>query len=91
MTNGNAKFQALQMRRAELIARRQKYLDMESDILSGADRTNTIGSRRIERYDINLDDLRKAIKDLDDELAAIDAELASGSSRKTFAVIPRDW
>ena len=78
-------------KRAELVARRQMYLDMEHDILVGADRTNTIGTRRIERYDVNLDDLRKAIKELEDEIATIDAELNGGSKRKTFAAVPRDW
>ena len=81
----------LLQKRQELIERIQLYKDMEHDILVGADRTNTIGTRRIERYDVNLDDLRKAIKDLEDELRGIDDELAGGSSRKTFAIVPRDW
>ena len=94
MTNGNSRRHSNEMllaRRAELVARRQDYLNAEHDMLIGADRTNTIGSRRIERYDMNLDDLRKAIQELDDEIAAIDAELSGGASRKTIAVIPRDW
>ena len=88
--NGDRRNYLLQ-KRQELLERIKLYKDMEHDILIGADRTNTIGTRRIERYDVNLDDLRKAIKELEGELDEIADELAGGSRRKTFAVVPRDW
>ena len=64
---------------------------MEHDILAGADVSNTIGNRKIERYALSIDQIRKALAAIDGEIDEIDAMLDGGARRRTVAIVPRDW
>jgi len=77
-------------KRADVLERLQYYKDAEHDILFGADRCNTVGSHRLERYDLNIKDIKQIIDDLQKELSAIDSELSGGSGRRAFAIVLRD-
>ena len=90
MMNGNRRQRLLEKYRDKK-ARLELYKQQEADMLSGADISNTIGSRRIERYPMSLKELRAAIKDLEDEISGLEEMIDGGSARRSFAVIPRDW
>ena len=68
------------------------YLAKEKEILDGGVRAYGIGSRNLERYNADLDAVRKAIDELYDDIAELEAQLdGTGGARKAVAVIPRDW
>lgn len=71
--------------------RRDLYLKREAEILEGQAISYTIGSRSLTRSSTSLDDLRDAIKRLDDEIAEDEALLCGCRSRYAGAVVPRDW
>lgn len=50
-----------------------------------------IGSRNVTRYNVDLASIRSAIKDLEKEIAELEALLGGGNVRKAVGVIPRDW
>lgn len=59
-----------------------------NELLKGRVQQYTIGSRSLTRY--NLDDLWKMIKELENEIDQLEAQLAGGGRRKAVGVIPRD-
>ncbi len=79
--------QELERARARLSA----YMDRELEMLRGGVQSYGIGSRNIARYNMDLSTIRKAIKDLQKEIAQLEGELGGGSARKAVAVVPRDW
>lgn len=50
----------------------------------------TVGSRNLSRYK-NLQAVEDAIAEEEKKLDLLEAELETGHSRRTFAVLPRDW
>lgn len=72
--------------------RLELYLAKEKEILNGGVRAYGIGSRNLERYNADLDAVRKAIEELTDDLDELNSQLeGTGSARKAVAVLPRDW
>lgn len=67
------------------------YYKKEAEILEGGVQAYGIGSRSLSRYNADLSSIRKAISDLEDEIDALEAELAGTSRRKAVGVIIRDW
>ena len=68
------------------------YLEKEKEILSGGVRAYGIGSRNLERYNADLEAVRKAIEELTDDLDELNGLLDSNTGpRKAVAVLPRDW
>lgn len=78
-------------RRAELERRLELYKKQEEKILSDAAQMYTIGSRSIQRYQLSLDQIRKAIDEIVEKIEAIDDELAGGKRRRAVSAIPTDW
>lgn len=81
--------------RAELDEKRERlslYKAMEANILKGLPMSYGLGSRNATRYSITIPQLMDAIKALENEIAALEAELTGGAKkRKAVGVIPRDW
>ena len=50
-----------------------------------------IGSRNLSRYNTDLAAIRAAIKELEDDIAALEALLNGQRPRKAVGVVPRDW
>ena len=50
-----------------------------------------IGSRNLARYNTDLAAIRAAIKELEDDIAALEALLNGQRPRKAVGVVPRDW
>lgn len=67
------------------------YLARETEMLTGGVQSYGIGSRNIARYNTELSQIREAIKELEGQIAELEARLAGRSSRKSVGVIPRDW
>ena len=71
--------------------RLQAYREKERDLLSGGVQSYGIGSRNVARYNVDLATIRAAIKELESELAALEAQETGRRPRKAVGVIPRDW
>ena len=70
--------------------RLQAYREKERDLLSGGVQSYGIGSRNVARYNVDLATIRAAIKELESELAALEAQESGRRPRKAVGVIPRD-
>ena len=79
---------------AKLTAKKEAlaaYRDAELSILKGGRAyAYTIGPRNKTNYPINLDQARKAIKELEDEIVQLEALKSGSAMPRTRAVIPRD-
>ena len=71
--------------------RLQAYREKERDLLSGGVQSYGIGSRNVARYNVDLATIRAAIKELESELAALEAQESGRRPRTAVGVIPRDW
>lgn len=78
----------IKLKLEQKLARLELYLNAEKAILDGA-QSYTIGSRQLSRA--SLGEIRKQIKALEDEIAALEAQLEGRKPRKAVAVLPRDW
>ena len=75
----------------ELTGKRDRlelYLKREAEMLSGGVQSYGIGSRNLSRYNTAI---RAAIKELEDDIAALEALLNGQRPRKAVGVVPRDW
>ena len=69
-------------------ARLALYYEREAVMLSeDGIKTYALGSRSLSRYDTDLRAIQSAIKQLEDEIA----ELEANSPRRAVGVLPRDW
>lgn len=75
-------------RRERLQLRYDQYLAAEQAILEGA-QSYTIGSRSLTRADLGT--VEEMIAALEDQIDAVDAELAGRGRYASVATIPRDW
>ena len=83
--------ETIQEKIKEKKARRSAYLDRETEMLTGGVQSYGIGSRNLTRYQTDLNTIRAAIKELDEEIASLEGQLSGQSVRKSVGVIPRDW
>lgn len=72
-------------------ARLAAYLDRETEMLTGGVQSYGIGSRNLTRYQTDLSNVRAAIKELEQEIVALENQLNGRSVRKAVGVVPRDW
>ena len=72
-------------RKAVLSRLRVAYIKL----VEGGVKWYMIDDRQLTRFD--LPELKKQIKELEDEIDALDAEISGKRPRKAFAVLPRDW
>jgi DNA mismatch repair ATPase MutS len=89
------------MRRSHWTADKQKRLDrykerlalyenMEEAMLNGKPYSYTVGSRNKTNYNMSLSDIRRTIAELEQKIAALEAEKEGRGTSRTRAVIPRD-
>lgn len=79
---------------ADLTSARERltlYLNREAEMLNGGVQSYGIGSRNLTRYNTDLAAIRDTIKQLKQEIAELEAELAGGKPRRAVGVVPRDW
>jgi len=67
------------------------YYKREAEMLDGGVQSYGIGSRNLARYNTDLGTIRAAIKQLEDEIAALEGALNGQRPRKAIGVVPRDW
>ena len=80
--------------RQKLNAKKERlaaYLAREMEMLKGGVQSYGIGSRNLTRYQTDLSNVRAAIKELEEEIAILEGQLAGKSVRKAVGVVPRDW
>lgn len=80
--------------KTELETKRKRldlYLQREAEMLSGGVQSYGIGSRNLARYNTDLSTIRAAIKELEDEIEALENTLNGQNSRKAVGVVLRDW
>jgi archaellum component FlaC len=78
-----SEIEAIQVRIDAYKAKELELLDPHST------QAYTIGSRNLQRYQLSLPELRKAIKELESEKAELEAQL-TGGKRKAIGVVPLD-
>lgn len=66
-----------------------KLYDAYLKLLDGGVKSYMIDDRQLTRFDLPA--LSEEIQKMEDEIAALEAQLDGGGARKAFAVIPRDW
>lgn len=71
--------------------RLELYYKREAEMLDGGVQSYGIGSRNLSRYQTDLSSVRTTIKQLEDQIAALEEVLAGRGSRKAVGVVPRDW
>lgn len=88
------------MRRREVIEkelsetreRLELYLNQEANLLSRKGvQSYSIGSRNIQRYNMDLRAIQDMITNLSRRVAELESELSGGSPRCAVGVVPRDW
>lgn len=63
------------------------YYKREEEMLNGGVQSYGIGTRNATRYQTDLTAIRNAIKEMEDEVAALENK----SQRRAVGVVPRDW
>lgn len=71
--------------------RLELYLKREAEILSGGVQSYGIGSRNLTRYNTDLNTIRAAIKELEEEISILEGACNCQKARKAVGVVPRDW
>lgn len=71
--------------------RLELYLKREAEMLDGGVQSYGIGSRNLARYNTDLSAIRAAIKELEDDISALEGALNGQRPRKVVGVVPRDW
>lgn len=76
----------------ETRARLEMYLDHEARMLEKNNvQMYSIGSRKIQRYQMELADIQAMIDRLRRRIRELEAELEGQGSRRAVGVVPRDW
>jgi hypothetical protein len=65
------------------------YYDQEAKMLTGGAQSYSLGSRSKTNYQMSLDQLRAAIKQLEDEIRELEGLISGCNSRKVVSIIPR--
>lgn len=88
------------MRTKEIIVKELKetrnrlelYLQREENLLSkNGVQSYSIGTRNIQRYNVDLKAVQDMITKLSQRVRELEAELAGGAPRRAVGVVPRDW
>lgn len=76
---------------AQVTERLNLYIKKEQGILSGDAKAYGISNRNIQKYDINLADVQKIIKELTVKKKELETELNGISPRRAIGIVIRDW
>ena len=71
--------------------RLELYRAKEKQMLEDSVQSYTIGARSLRKYDMDLSNIRSAIKELESEIDQLESQLDGSNARKAVGVIPRDW
>ena len=77
----------LELEQKEL--RLQMYRDMDEKMLNGAAQSYSLGSRSKTNYSMSLDQIRAAIKQLEEEIDELESLISGQNSRKVIRIVPR--
>lgn len=92
MKNCNCrKKKRLEEKLAELRDRLKTYLAREKEMLTGGVQSYGVGTRNLSRYNTDLSTVRKAIKEIEAEIAELEDQLCGDKPRRAVGVVPRDW
>lgn len=75
----------------EFKERRTLYLQREKEMLTGGAQSYGTGRFSLSRYQTDLNAVRMAIKEMDDEIKTLESQFAGKSVRKAIGVVPCDW
>lgn len=68
------------------------YYERELEMLSPSGvAAYGIGSKNIQRYNTELSEVRRAIKELEQKADELSGMLSGGKPRKAVGIIPMDW
>ena len=67
------------------------YLAREKEMLTNGVQSYGVGTRNLTRYNTDLSTVRKAIKELEDEIKNLEGQLTGKHPRRAVGVVPRDW
>ena len=67
------------------------YYAREKEMLSGGVQSYGVGTRNLARHNTDLSTVRKAIKELEDEIKELEDLLTNNKRRRAVGVVPRDW
>lgn len=85
------KKERLQAEIDEKKARLALYIKREEVMLTGGVQSYGIGSRNLSRYNTDLSQIRAAIKELQNDIAELEAQIEGGSARKRVGLVYREW
>lgn len=78
--------------RLELSKKRLKaYQEQELKMLTDGVQAYGVGSRNVTRYNMDLNQIRQAIKELQNEVDELTSLANGGNIRKAVGVVIRDW
>lgn len=79
----------------ELLERKKRRLELyynrEEEMLDGGVQSYGQGTRNLARYNTDLANIQKAIKELEEEINSLENVLSGKSKRKAVGVVIRDW
>lgn len=67
------------------------YIEREKTMLKGGVQSYGIGTRNLSRYNTDLSQIRAAIKELQDDIAELEAQIEGASARKRVGLVFREW
>lgn len=71
--------------------RLKHYIDRETEMLTGGVQSYGVGTRNASRYNTDLSEVRKAIKELKKEKAELESIINGNTSRRAVGIVPVDW
>lgn len=81
----------LQRRLQEERERLEAYRARELEMLRGGVQSYGIGSRNVARYNLDLNSIREAIKEIEQTIDELESRLRGGNVRRAMGVIIKDW
>ena len=75
----------------ETRGRLKMYLDQEQKMLTGGVQAYGLGTRNLQRYQMDLANIQAMIRSLKEQIRELEAELNGGSARRALGIVPRDW
>lgn len=71
--------------------RLENYYKQEEKMLTGGVQQYGIGSRSLQRYQMDLSNIRSTIKELEQEIKVLERKTSGRSANRSFSVVPTDW